>query len=104
MSAAQEARTIARLSGKPFLATALSRTRRTRRQVGLGKAARRDNVQGAFSVPEAQRPAVFGRRLILVDDVYTTGATVNAATRALKRAGATEVTVLTFARAMTGLI
>lgn len=101
---AELARTIARLSGKPFLATALSRTRRTRRQVGLGKAARRDNVQGAFSVPEAQRPAVFGRRLILVDDVYTTGATVNAATRALKRAGATDVTVLTFARAMTGLI
>lgn len=101
---AELARTIARLSGKPFLATALSRTRRTRRQVGLGKAARRDNVKGAFSVPEAQRPAVFGRRLILVDDVYTTGATVNAATRALKRAGATEVTVLTFARAMTGLI
>lgn len=101
---AELARAIARLSGKPFLATALLRTRRTRQQVGLGKAARRDNVQGAFSVPEAQRPAIFGRRLVLVDDVFTTGATVSAATRALKRAGATDVTVLTFARAVSGLI
>jgi ComF family protein len=101
---AELARAIARISGKPFLATALLRTRRTRQQVGLGKAARRDNVQGAFSVPETQRPAVFGRRIVLVDDVYTTGATVSAATRALKRAGAADVTVLTFARAVSGLI
>jgi predicted amidophosphoribosyltransferase len=41
---------------------------------------------------------------VLVDDVYTTGATVSAATRALKKAGAGDVTVLTFARAMSGLI
>ncbi|MDQ0321587.1 ComF family protein [Pararhizobium capsulatum DSM 1112] len=101
---AELARAIARMSGKPHLPTALLRTRRTRQQVGLGVAARRDNVQGAFSVPEAARDQLFGRHIVLVDNVYTTGATVSAATRALKRAGAAEVTVLTFARAISGLI
>ena len=43
---------------------------------------------------------MFGRRLVLVDDVFTTGATVSAAARALKRAGAADVTVLTFAMAL----
>jgi predicted amidophosphoribosyltransferase len=45
-----------------------------------------------------------GKRLVLVDDVYTTGATVSSATRALKKAGAVEVTVLTFAMALSGPI
>lgn len=97
---AELARAIAHQSGRPMLATALVRQRRTARQVGLGATQRQDNVRGAFLVTEAGRPLVFGRRLVLVDDVYTTGATVAAATRALKRAGAAEVTVLTFARAL----
>lgn len=101
---AELARAIARLSGKPYLATALIRTKRTARQVGLGAAAREDNVRGAFAVTEAGKTALFGKRVVLVDDVYTTGATVSAATRALKKAGAGDVTVLTFARAMSGLI
>lgn len=101
---AELARAIARLSGKPYLATALIRTKRTAQQVGLGAAAREDNVRGAFAVTEAGKTAVFGKRVVLVDDVYTTGATVSAATRALKKAGAGDVTVLTFARAMSGLI
>ncbi|CAN7386621.1 ComF family protein [Pararhizobium sp. LjRoot255] len=101
---AELARAIARLSGRPYLATALIRTKRTARQVGLGATAREDNVRGAFSVTEAGKAAVFGKRVVLVDDVYTTGATVSAATRALKKAGARDVTVLTFARAMSGLI
>jgi len=101
---AELARAIARLSGKPYLATALIRTKRTARQVGLGAQAREDNVRGAFAVTEAGKTAVFGKRVVLVDDVYTTGATVSAATRALKKAGAGDVTVLTFARAMSGLI
>lgn len=78
--------------------------KRTSRQIGLGAKAREDNVRGAFAVPESARPAVAGKRIVLVDDVYTTGATVSAATRALKRAGAGDVTVLTFARAMSGPI
>ncbi len=101
---AELARAIARLSGRPYLATALIRTKRTAQQVGLGAAAREDNVRGAFAVTEAGKTALFGKRVVLVDDVYTTGATVSAATRALKKAGARDVTVLTFARAMSGLI
>ncbi len=101
---AELARAIARLSGKPFLATGLIRTKRTMQQVGLGATAREDNVRGAFAVTETGKAEVFGKRLVLVDDVYTTGATVSAATRALKKAGAVEVTVLTFARAISGPI
>jgi ComF family protein len=101
---AELARAIARLSDRPFLATALVRSRRTARQVGLGATAREDNVRGAFSVTEAGRATLFGKRVVLVDDVYTTGATVSSATRALKKAGVADVTVLTFARALAGPI
>lgn len=102
--AAELARHLARLSGKPLLPATLLRTKRTSQQVGLGARARQDNVRGAFTIPAARAADVFGRRIVLVDDVYTTGATVSAATRALKKAGASDVTVLTFARAVGELI
>lgn len=89
---------IARKGKLPFAPEALSRVKRTRQQVGLTRAQRAENLQGAFGVLPAQRPQVDGRRVLLVDDVLTTGATVNAAARALLRAGAVEVDVLTFAR------
>lgn len=95
---AELARALSALSGRPLLAGALVRQRRTRQQVGLAARQRRENVRGAFAVPERSIADIAGRRIILVDDVYTTGATVDAATRALKKAGAAEVTVLTFAR------
>lgn len=95
---AELARLVAQLSGKPFLAGALRRVRATRQQVGLGVRARQDNVRGAFVVPLAQSPPLAGMKVLLIDDVLTTGATVEAATRALKRAGAGQVHVLTFAR------
>ncbi|PTM96601.1 ComF family protein [Mycoplana dimorpha] len=98
--AAELARAIARLTGKPLLVGALRRTRPTKRQVGLGIRARQENVQGAFSVTEAGKAALLGKRVLLIDDVYTTGATVAAATRTLRRNGAAEVGVLTFARAL----
>lgn len=66
---AELAHAIARLSGRPYLATALIRTKRTARQVGLGATAREDNVRGAFAVTEAGKAAVFGKRIVLVDDV-----------------------------------
>jgi predicted amidophosphoribosyltransferase len=88
---------LARLSGRPYLPLALVRRKRTERQVGLTARARQENIRAAFSVSEAQRSQIFGRRLVLVDDVYTTGATVSAAAKALRRAGAAEITVLTFA-------
>jgi ComF family protein len=80
----------------PVLGRVLVRTRPTRPQTDLDAAARRANVRGAFAVP---RPAeVAGRRLLLVDDVLTTGATAGAAARALRAAGAAAVGVLALAR------
>ena len=67
-------------------------------QVGRSRTERADNVQGAFLVPPDHKVEVAGRRLVLVDDVLTSGATVDACTRALLRAGAAEVDVLVFAR------
>ena len=102
--AAELARALGALSGTPVLIDAVRRTKRTRRQIGLGPRAREDNVRGAFSLTPAGREALFGRRVVLIDDVYTTGATVASVTRTLKRAGIADVTVLTFARALPGPI
>jgi ComF family protein len=99
---AELAAAIARLTGLRVDAALLKRTRRTRQQVGLTHDARARNVAGAFAAhPEALKRHG-GRGVVLVDDVYTTGATLKAATRALKRAGVGRVDVLTFARVVTG--
>jgi predicted amidophosphoribosyltransferase len=74
----------------------------TRQQVGLAVAERQDNVRAAFRVPTEHDITVRGRRILLVDDVYTTGATVSSVAKALKRGGAAAVDVLTFARVLTG--
>jgi ComF family protein len=100
--AAELARGVARLSNKPFEPLALSRVKVTRQQVGLGLVAREDNVRGAFRVLPENDILVRGRRVLVIDDVYTTGATASAAARALKRAGAAGVDVLTFARVLPG--
>jgi ComF family protein len=73
----------------------LLRIRETPPQVGKGRAERRRNVRGAFWASGA----VDGRAVVLVDDVVTTGATADAAARALREAGATRVTVVALARA-----
>ncbi len=99
--AALLAGTVARLAALPHEPALLARVRRTRQQVGLSRSQRADNLQGAFRVPESARRLVEGRRVLLVDDVLTTGATVNAAARILLRAGARQVDVLTFARVVT---
>jgi ComF family protein len=99
---AELARHVANASGVAFAPHALERVKRTRQQVGLAAKERAANVRGAFRVPEAVKIAVNGRRVLLVDDVYTTGATVSAAAKALKKAGAREVDVLTFALALPG--
>jgi ComF family protein len=97
---AELARVLARRSAKPFEPAALARVKVTRQQVGLGLSERQDNVRGAFRVPPEADIKVRGRRVLVVDDVYTTGATVSAATRVLRKAGAADITVLTFARAL----
>jgi predicted amidophosphoribosyltransferase len=66
--------------------------------VGLTRSERATNVQGAFRVPAEGKPEVAGRRLVLVDDVLTSGATVEGCAKALLRAGARNVDVLVFAR------
>jgi ComF family protein len=96
--AAALARAISAASGVPVLDDALKRVRATPQQVGLKKAERAANVQGAFRVPDDKQASVAGKRLVLVDDVLTTGATVDTCTRALLRAGAAQVDVLVFAR------
>ncbi len=92
------AQALGRASGLPVLPDALRRTRNTPSQGRLSIAARRRNVSGAFAVPSQARARLEGRRVLLVDDVLTTGATVEACARSLKRAGAAGVDVLTLAR------
>ena len=93
---AQElARGLGRRRGLPVW-TCLTRTRETPSQTGLSRPARRENMNGAFAVKG--RFDVTGRRLLLIDDVFTTGATANACARELARAGAARIAVLTVAR------
>ena len=92
------ARVIQDQSGVKLRADLLSRVRATEQQVGLSRAQRASNVQGAFEVSTDRRPEVAGRHVILIDDVLTTGATLDACARALLRAKAAQVDVLVFAR------
>jgi ComF family protein len=89
---------IARHSGVKLKAELLERSRATEQQVGLSRAQRASNVQGAFRVPVERQSEVLGARVVLIDDVLTSGATVDACARALLRARAAQVDVLVFAR------
>jgi ComF family protein len=89
---------LSRKTGVPLEKRALFRVRYTSTQTRLKRTERRENIRGAFSVPAPDR--VRGASLLLVDDVYTTGATVNECAATLMEAGAKNVDVLTLARAV----
>ena len=95
---AELARALARITGLSVDPLLVSRTRRTRQQVGLSADARQRNVAGAFAARPDALERLRGRPVVIVDDVMTTGATVKAVTRALQRAGIDNVDVITFAR------
>jgi predicted amidophosphoribosyltransferase len=90
---------VSRQTGKSCNLAALRRVKATRSQVGLSRQQRAENVQGAFRI--ADSVVVRDLNVVLVDDVLTSGATANAASRALLRAGAKRVDVLVFARVVT---
>lgn len=92
------ARTIARRRGVP-LVRALRRVRATAAQAGLSNAGRKSNVAGAFVCRKSRRGEVASKRILLVDDVMTTGSTASACALALRRAGAGRIVLLTLARA-----
>jgi predicted amidophosphoribosyltransferase len=89
---------IERQTGVQLASEALRRVRPTQQQIGLSRAQRASNVQGAFKVAPERAAEVQGRRVVLIDDVLTTGATTDACARALLRAKAASVDVLVFAR------
>lgn len=98
--AAQIARSLARLSGVPADVSSLRRTRATPALRGLGRRARAEAVARAFAVAPAGRKGIAGRSIVLVDDIYTSGATSDACTAALLKAGAARVTILCWARVL----
>ncbi len=95
------AREISKLCGVAWSPLVLAKIRETQPQVSLSGSARRENLRGAFAVSARWRTEIAGQRVVLVDDVITTGATAEAATKALLGAGAATVDVLAVARVTT---
>jgi len=96
--AAVLAHAIGRSAGIPVLADGLVRKRATPSQAGLSRAGRYRNVRGAFAVRPRRRDTLCERHVVLVDDVMTTGATIESCARALLKGGAARVSVITLAR------
>ncbi len=96
--AALLAHALGRATDLPVVSDLLLRRRFTRSQGRLSPVARKRNVAGAFAVKTARAAGLAGRRVLLIDDVLTTGATVSACARALRRGGAAAVEVLVLAR------
>ncbi|CAO3376816.1 ComF family protein [Azospirillum argentinense] len=96
--AALLAQAAGRQAGRPVIPDLLVRRRSTPSQGGLDRSGRRRNVKGAFAVRPGLESRVAGKRIVLVDDVLTTGATLSECARVLLRAGAERVDALTLAR------
>lgn len=95
--AALLAHEVSRLTGVPCDPMVLTRRKATPSQVGLTAAERQRNLAGAFEVARPMRERIAGKRIVLLDDVITTGSTMGACARVLKRAGAAQVDVLAVA-------
>ena len=89
---------VGRLAGRPVTVDLLRRAKRTRKLGTAGPRERAAMVRAAFAVADRRRPEIAGRRVLLIDDVFTTGSTVGACARTLLRAGAATVDILTLAR------
>ena len=96
--AAEIARPLSRLAGLTYLPDALVRRRATETQGGKSGSGRRRNVAAAFEVPARKARLVAGRKIVLIDDVMTTGATLEGCARALLKAGADQVNVAVVSR------
>lgn len=92
------AQKLARHCGNTYLPDGMVRARHTIPQKGLSRKERHQNVKNAFTVPPAQAAAIKGKSVMIIDDVFTSGATLNECARILKKAGANKVFVLTVAR------
>jgi len=99
---AELARLVARLVGVSLDPLLVRRKRNTRRQVGLTADQREKNVAGAFEADPDVLARLKGKGVVIVDDVITTGSTVKAMTRALRKAGVEHIDVLSFARVTVG--
>jgi ComF family protein len=89
---------VAEILGIPLLpAKVVQRARQRPAQVGLSPEDRRKNLRDAFVVPEREAPTLAGRQLLVIDDVFTTGATVNACATALRKVGVSRILIATLA-------
>jgi ComF family protein len=89
---------LTKLSGIPYEPRILKKIKPTPQQEGLSRGIRLKNVRGSFGADEKYSDLLRGKKIILADDVLTTGATANECAKVLKKYGAAEVTVLTVAR------
>jgi ComF family protein len=93
---------LARRAGLEARLDLIERVKRTPPLRGMGPRERRETVRGAFRIGARHKAALKGKKVLLIDDVYTSGATVNACARILRRAGAARVDILCWARVVKG--
>ena len=96
--AAELARALSKATHTPYAPDVLYRTRYTPPQIGLSRVKRKSNVRGAFVVNAKWRAKIKDKHLILIDDVFTTGATTESCVKALRAAGAKRIDVAVLAR------
>ncbi|HEY0626885.1 MAG TPA: ComF family protein [Allosphingosinicella sp.] len=96
------AQALSRASGLPVQLDLIRRVKSTPPLKGMSRRQRAETVRGAFHLAPGAKPLIAGRSVTLIDDVYTTGATVRACAKLLKREGAAQVNILCWARVVTG--